>query len=307
VVPVGPGGWQNGFYVEGQPSEENAAETYAEVSAVSADYFATMGIPRLRGREFTRRDGPESPRVAIVDEVLAQRYWPDEDPMGKRIKWGDRDADNPWMEVVGVVGHVKVNGVIQDSLPQIYIPHAQDNDRGYYLMVKAAGDPAGLIEPIRSAVFDIDPDQPISSVNTMEQYLRDSTENGRFQALLLGIFAAAALLLASVGLYGVMAQVTAERTHEIGVRVALGATGRAVVGLVVRQGMLRVTAGIVVGLLFAAVIGRMMASGLFGVSAYDPTTFLLAPLFLGGVALVASLIPARRALRVDPVRVLQSE
>jgi putative ABC transport system permease protein len=266
-----------------------------------------MEIPLIAGRDVTRDDGPDALQVVIVDETVAQRYWSGADPIGKRLKWGGYVDDNPWMTIVGVVGHAKVNGVMEEELPQLYIPHWQDNDDGYFLVVKTAGDPSALVEPIRRAVLAIDPSQPISSASTMTEYVRASTDDGEFMALLLGIFAATALLLAAVGIYGVMAQATAERLHEIGVRVALGATGAEVLHLIVRQGMRRVVLGIAIGLALAAALGRLMASGLFGVSALDPMTFLVAPLFLGTVALAASLIPARRALGVDPVRALQAE
>ena len=307
VVPVGPGGWQTAFHAEGQPPEEGGVYTFAEVSAVSADYFGTMGIPMFRGREFTRQDGPDAQPVIIIDDVLAQRYWPNEDAIGKRIKFGNYDSEHEWMQVVGVVGHVKVNGVVREALPQFYIPHWQDNDRGYYLVVKSSGDPSLLIEPIRREVLAIDPAQPVAEVSTLAEYVRASTEDGQFQATLLTIFAVVALILAAVGIYGVMAQATAERTHEIGVRVALGATDGEVLGLVVRQGMGRVALGVAVGLALAVAIGRLMAGSLFGVSALDPATFILAPLFLSAVALAASLVPARRAMGVDPVRALQAE
>ena len=307
VIPIGPGGWQNAFHVEGEPPEVGSVQTFAEISAVSTGYFETMEIPLVLGREFTRADGPDAELVAIVDETVAQRYWPDADPIGKRLKWGDYESSNSWMTVVGVSGHVKVNGVLEEALPQVYVPHWQDNDDGYFLVAKALGDPTALVEPIRRTVLAIDPLQPISSVNTMTEYVRSSVDDGEFLTLLLGIFAATALLLAAVGIYGVMAQATAERIHEIGVRLALGATDTSVLGMIVRQGMARVAVGIVFGLMLAVVLGRLLASGLFGVSALDPMTFVTVPLFLGAVALGANLVPARRALRVDPVRALHAE
>jgi putative ABC transport system permease protein len=288
VVPVGPGGWQAPFHVDGEPPEEAGVYTFAEISAVSGEY-------------------PDAPPVVIVDETLAQRYWPNEDPVGKRLKRGDYTSDSPWMEVVGVVGHVKVNGVTWEALPQLYIPHGQVNDLGYYLVVKTDDAPRRLVEPIRREVLAIDPAQPISDINTMTEYIRASTADGEFMATLFGIFAAVALTLAAVGIYGVMAQATAERAHEISVRIAFGATGGTVLGMVVRQGMTRVVLGVVFGLALAAAIGQLMASGLFGVSALDPATFVAAPLFLSAVALAASLVPARRAMGVDPVRALQGE
>ncbi len=304
VLPVAPGGWQQPFHVEGEPPEEGGANTFAEVSSVSADYFSTMGIPLLSGRDFRRRDAVDAPPVVIVDEMLAERYWPNDDPIGKRLKSGDYSSESPWREVVGVVGHVKVNGVVEEALPHYYMPHWQGDYLTYYLTAKSAGDPIGLIEPVRQAVLAIDPAQPIAEVNTMTAYVRATTADGRFMAALLGTFAAVALLLAAVGIYGVMAQATAERGHEIGVRVAVGATAAEVLGMVVRQGMVRVVLGVLLGLALAVAIGRLLAGSLFGVSALDPATFVAAPLFLSAVALVATLVAARRAARVDPVRAL---
>jgi putative ABC transport system permease protein len=306
-VPMGPGGWQNAYHVEGEPAEESAQYSFAEVNSVSADYFRTLGIPILRGRGFTRDDNADAPAVLVVGEEMANRYWPDEDPIGKKVKWGSFDSDNEWMEVVGVVGEVKVNGVREDALPQIYIPHWQDNDSGYYLLLKTRQHPLDLAEAVRRTVLDLDPAQPLASVATLESYARETTRSAELLGLLMGIFSAAAVLLAAVGIYGVMAQMTAERRHEIGVRVALGARGDQVVGMVFRQGLSTVALGVVLGLGLAAVVGRLMAAQLYEVSALDPLTFVLTPLIVVAVAMIANLLPARRATRVDPVRALQAE
>jgi len=306
-VPMGPGGWQNAYHVEGEPAEESAQYSFAEVNSVSADYFRTLGIPILRGRGFTRDDNADAPAVLVVGEEMANRYWPDEDPIGKKVKWGSFDSDNEWMEVVGVVGEVKVNGVREDALPQIYIPHWQDNDSGYYLLLKTRQHPLDLAEAVRRAVLDMDPAQPLASVATLESYARETTRSAELLGLLMGIFSAAAVLLAAVGIYGVMAQMTAERRHEIGVRVALGARGDQVVSMVFRQGLSTVVLGVVLGLGLAAVVGRLMAAQLYEVSALDPLTFVLTPLIVVTVAMIANLLPARRATRVDPVQALQAE
>ncbi len=308
VIPFGDGGWQMSYHVEGEPPEEEGQAIFAEVSAVSPDYFRTMGIPLLNGRDFTAEDeGEDTPQLIIVGERLAQRFWPDEDPIGKRIKWGDFDSESPWMEVVGVVGHVKMDGVAGDALTQAYIPHTQDNDLGYFLTIKTAGDPMLLVEPVRREVLALNPSLPISDIRTMEGYIRGSTERTGFITSLLGIFAATALLLATIGLYGVMSYATTERNHEIGIRMALGARNGHVVAMVVRQGMQMAVIGIGVGLLISALMGIYMASQLFGISALDPPTFILAPLFLSLVAAVATLIPAWRATSVDPVRILRRD
>jgi putative ABC transport system permease protein len=306
-VPLGPGGWQNGYHVEGEPPEESGRLSYSEVNAISTGYFATMGIPLFRGREFTPRDNENAPRVVIVDEAMVDRYWPQEDPIGKRIKWGGYRSGSPWMEVVGVVGHVKVNGVVNQALPQIYVPHWQDNDSGYYLVVKTRGEPFSLAETIRQAVLALDPAQPLASVGTMATYTRETTRSAELLALLMAMFSVAAVLLAAVGIYGVMAQMTGERRHEIGVRVALGARASQVLGMVFRQGLTTVAVGVGLGLALAVVVGRLMSAQLYQVSSRDPLTFILTPALVILVAVVANLLPARRATRVDPVSALQAE
>jgi len=306
-VPLGPGGWQNGYHVEGDPPEEGGEQLFSETNAVSTDYFSTMGIPLLRGREFGRGDGPDAPRVAIVGEDMANRHWPGEDPVGKRLKWGNFESGNSWMEVVGVVGHVKVNGVVQETLPQVYIPHWQDNDLGYYLVMKTEADPLTVVESVRREVLSLDPSQPLASVQTLTAYTRETTREAELLALLMTVFSVAAVLLAAVGIYGVMAQMTAERKHEIGIRMALGARENQVLSLVFRQGMVIVVIGVIVGLGLAFAVGRLMASQLFGITPTDPITLLLTPLLVVGVAMAANLIPARRAMRVNPVRALQGD
>ncbi len=306
VVPLGPDNWQNGYHVEGEPPEEGNVLAYAETNAVSPDYFRTLEIPLVRGRDFTDRDGRAgTPPVVIVDEQLAQRYWPDEDPIGKRLKFGDFSSTNPWMEVVGVARHVALYGVLESSDWQLYLPHPQDNDYGYFLTVKTQGEPERYTESVRAAVLDLDGDQPIHRVRTMTDYLRASTERSGLLARLLALFAVAGLLLASAGLYGVMSYVTLERSHEIGIRIALGARRGQVLGMILRQGLGQVGVGVGVGLVLAAVFARILESGLYGIAPLDPVTFLLAPGFLVLVAGLAILVPAHRATRIDPVRVLQ--
>lgn len=306
-VPLGPGGWQSAYHVEGEPPEEGAHYSFAEGNSISTDYFRTMGIPLLAGREFTRQDNGDAPPVLIVGEEMAKRYWPGGDPLGKRVKWGSFESDDPWMEVVGVAGEVKVNGVLQGALPQIYIPHWQDNDTGYYLVIKTRHNPLGLAEAVRRNVLALDPAQPLASVSTLESYARETTRNPQLLAILMALFSGAAVLLAGVGIYGVMAQTTAERRHEIGVRVALGARSGQVMGMVFRQGLLTVALGVVLGLGLAAAVGRLMSNQLYQTSTLDPVTFVTTPLLVLAVAMTANLLPARRATKVDPVRALQAE
>jgi putative ABC transport system permease protein len=211
------------------------------------------------------------------------------------------------MEVVGVAGDVWVNGVTRELRPQIYIPHWQDNDNGYYLIIKTRGDPLTLAEPVRRLVLEMDPMQPLASVGSMEAYVRDTTRSQELLALLMGIFSLAAVLLAGVGIYGVMAQMTAERRHEIGVRVALGARSDQVLKLVFRQGLATVGVGVVLGLGLAVGVGRLISTQLFQVSALDPLTFVATPILVVAVAMTANFLPARRATKVDPVRALQAQ
>ncbi len=309
VLPLGRDNWQNSFHVEGHPPPENEGGIFAEMSAVSADYFRTMGIALLAGREFTREDDGTGNRLTvIVDEQVAEHYWPGESPLGKRLAFGSFDDPDPdWLEVVGVVDHVKLNGVAEQSRWQIYIPHALDNDLGYYLVAKTAGDPLALVEPIRDQVLKLDPEQPISQVRTMEDYRRASTEESGFITLLLGLFAGAALLLAAVGIYGVMAFATTQRRHEIGIRMALGARSPNLLGMVIGQGLLKVAIGIGIGLPLAGALGIVYRSQLFGVAAIDPVTFIAAPVFLALVAIVAVWAPAWRTTRIDPVETLRQE
>ncbi len=306
-VPLGPGGWQNAYHVEGTPPETGGEYSFAEVNAVSTDYFGTMGIPLLAGREFTRQDDGEAPQVVIVGQEMAERYWPGEDPLGKRLKWGTFTSENDWMEVVGVAGQVKVNGVTNETLPQLYIPHWQDNDSGYYLVLKTRGEPLSVAEPVRRAVLSLDPALPLASVGTMTGYVAETTRSARLLALLMAIFAGAAVLLAGVGIYGVMAQATGERRHEIGIRVALGAQTGEVLRMIFLQGLATMGGGVVLGMVLAVAVGRLIRSQLYQVSERDPLTFFLTLALVTAVAVAANLIPARRAARVDPVRALQAE
>jgi putative ABC transport system permease protein len=274
---------------------------------VSPGYFRTMGIPLVRGRDFTLEDPPEGERQVVVSRSLAARYWPEKNPVGKRLKFGKSSYDNPWMRVVGVVEDVRWRGPLIESELQLYIPHQQDNDFSYFLVVRAAGDPTSLAEPIRREVLAVDPDQPISTVRTMDDYRGESTSRNRLLALLLGAFASLALVLAGVGIYGVVSYATAERAHEIGIRMALGADKGRVLALVLRQGLAKVLLGVLLGLVSAAFLARFLSSSLYGVTTLDPPAIALALLFFLAAALPALLVPARRAISVDPVRTLKRE
>ncbi|HKQ04611.1 MAG TPA: ABC transporter permease [Blastocatellia bacterium] len=304
------------FWVGNGPRPAPEAIQWALMNPVSAGYAEAMGIPLKRGRFITRQDTKDTPHIAVIDEYMARDLFPGEDPVGKRmtIPGNDKMADIPF-EIVGVVGHVKHFGLdAQKEIPfQFYMPYVQIPDDfitgflGMGLVARTAGDPMAAVGPMKEAILTVDKDQPVTAVRSMEQVLADSLSQRRFTMLLLGLFAALALVLASVGIYGVMSYTVTQRTHEIGVRMALGARPADVLGLVVAQGMAIAGVGVGIGLAAALALTRLMSSFLFGVSATDPLTFIAIPLILAGVALGACFVPARRATRVDPMVALRYE
>ncbi|HEY7180751.1 MAG TPA: FtsX-like permease family protein, partial [Blastocatellia bacterium] len=275
--------------------------------AATTDYFSTMKIPIVRGRFFDDRDTTESQPVAIIDEAMAAKYWPDEDPLGKRITFQNRDNKPVWREIVGIVGHVRHRGLEGESRVQYYIPHSQTQNAFMSLVIRANVDPASLTGVVRGAISGLDKDLPVFRVKTMEQFVSDSMAQRRFAMTLIGIFAAVALALACVGLYGVLSYSITQRSHEIGIRMALGANAADVLRLVVGQGMLLALAGVALGSVAAFLLTRLMANLLFGVTAGDPLTFVTVAALLTLVALAACLAPALRATRVDPIEALRYE
>jgi putative ABC transport system permease protein len=305
-MPLG-GDFVLAFIVQGRPPLPPGAGQSTNFYAVSADYFKAMGIPLRRGRLFTERDTNDSPHVAIINETMAQKMFPDEDPIGKRITFNTRQNNPDWYEIVGIVGDVKQYGLDQATTMQTYEPHTQQTYPAMTLVVRTAGDPTDFTAAIRNAVLQLDQEQPISNVRTLAQFLSTSFAQQQFSMLLLGVFAAVALVLAAVGIYGVLSYAVAQRTHEIGIRMALGAGQREVLKLVVGHGMLLTLLGVAAGLAAAFALTRLMKTLLFGVSANDPMTFSLIALLLLIVALLACWIPARRATKVDPMIALRFE
>jgi putative ABC transport system permease protein len=303
------GSWSTGsFSVEGYQPAENQPGPWGDIRLVSPDFHKALGIPLTNGRYFDVSDRQGSRAVAIVDEEMVRRYWPNTDPIGKRITFGDTDSANvPWIEVVGVVGHTAHEGLDAERRIQLYLPHAQVGDNLMTIVVRSAGNPATIIGPLRAAVRSVDPDQPIARVRTMEEMMDDALGQRRFSMLLLGLFAGLALLLASIGIYGVMSFDVARRSQEMGVRMALGAQPGNVLSLVVKRGMTLAVVGVVVGLAGAFALSRLIASQLYEVGATDPMTFAIVALLLTGVALTATLLPAIRATRGDPVVALRQE
>ena len=294
--------------IEGRPDPPPGQELIVVTRVISPGYFDTMSIPLLSGRNLTDQDIATSPRVAVISETMARRFWPNEDAIGKRFAIGRIRSDRDWVNVVGVVKDVRQFELTAEPRPQMHMSYRQ---LGFFdardLVVKTDVDPASMAATVRKAVWDIDKDQPVSNIRTMEEILADSIARQRFSMLLLAIFAAVALVLAGVGIYGVMSYSVAQRTREIGIRMALGAQTGAVLKLAVGYGMKLVIAGIVIGLVAAFALTRVMSTLLFGVTATDPTTFTLISLLLIAVAALASYIPARRATKVNPIIALRYE
>ena len=309
-LPLSFNGMNFSFSVEGQASPGDMKLPFALYRVVSPDYFRAMQIPLQRGRFFDSRDNFDSSPVIVISRRLAEQYWPGQDPTGKRLKIGPLDSPNPWLTVVGVVSDVRQAGLYGDPRMDIYAPYAQER-RAFIsprdLVLRTKGDAGSIAGAVRQAVWSVDKDQPLSHVRTMDEVFAASISQERFQALLLGLFAALALVLACVGLYGVISYAVAQRTHEIGVRMALGAQPFDVLRLVLRQGMGLTIAGLIVGIGIGLIATRVLSDMLYGVTPRDPLTFIGVPALLLLVAFLACYIPARRATRIDPLVALRYE
>ena len=290
--------------------ERHDAWTPLTWRSVGGDYFATLGLPLLRGRFFTDRDGSNAPLVAIIDESMARRYWqwPAENPVGQRIKGQDkRGRNDDWVTIIGVVADARNHGLEALPTPHVFESHKQSNQAVAELFVRTSGDPGPAARSLRQAVRSLDPTVILSSVTTLEQQLSDQLAPRRFQTWLLGLFSLIALVLASVGIYGVMHYSVTQRTHEMGIRMALGAGRSGVLRMVVREGLALTLAGLTAGLAGAFGLTQLLAKLLYGISPDDPITFASVAILLTGVALTACLMPALRASRVDPVIALRYE
>jgi putative ABC transport system permease protein len=300
------GGWQSGFSLEGKPEGPPGQIILVDIARVSPDYFRAMGIRLLRGRVFDERDRTDTPLVCMVDERFVQAHWPGENPLGKRMKFGDPAAKD-WMEVVGVVAHVKNYGVDADSRVEVYLPFLQNSSGAFTLVVRSQGDPAVLTSSVRAAVRAADPELPVYSARTLDELVSERTAQRRLAVLLISVFAALALVLAAVGIYGVMSYAVTQRTQEIGIRMALGAERDHIVRMVLRSGTVMALCGVGIGLVAALGLARLIAALLFQTSPADPPTFSVVPVLLLGVALLACYLPARRATKVDPIIALRHE
>ena len=297
------------FDIEGRPPAKLGSSQDAGYRVASADYFRALGIPLVRGREFDTHDSVGAPQIALINETMARRFWPGQDPLGKRIKFGGMEPQPQWVTVVGVVGDFRESGLTERPEPEVFVPFTQHLDGRLSdpnLVVRGAGDPKLLVSAIRDAIRAVDKNVPVE-FNAMDALLADSVAQRRFQMRLLALFAGMALMLAAVGIYGVIAYSVSQRTHEIGIRMALGAERADVVKMVIGQGMRMAALGIAMGIAGAAAVSRILSAQLYEVSATDAATYLVVSILLLAVALAATYIPARRATAVDPLIALRYE
>jgi predicted permease len=293
--------------IEGRtpPAGENFLN--ADERIVSGHYFEAMQIPLRRGRLFNDFDSPTTQKVAIIDEYFAQQYWPHDEAVGKRIRTGGAESKDDWLTIVGVVGRIKQDALDSDPRIAFYLPHAQYTTQAMNVVVRSGVAPATLTSAIKKEIRELDPDLPIYNVRTMDDRVQESLARRRFAMTMLALFALLAFVLATIGIYGVMAYMVNQGTREIGIRLALGATQSNILRLVVRQGMTLALTGVGIGLAGAFALTRLMRSLLFGVKSTDPVTFVAIAALLSAIALVASYIPARRAARIDPMVSLRCE
>jgi len=295
------------FTIEGQPRELGPPPA-AAYQAVSPNYFANVRAPLRAGRLLSGNDGPDAPRVTVISERMAQRFWPNQPvPVGKRIKLALPEAPGQWLTIVGVVGDVKQDVWDRDPRATLYVPFVQAPSRWMDIAVRTDKDPLLLARAVTAAVRSVDSDEPISNLATMEKRIHDNGIGMTYVAILMGVFGVLALTLSAIGVYGVMAYLVSEQTHDIGVRVALGASTWNVLGMVFRRGMATTAIGLAAGLTASYGLARLMASLIFGVSASDPATFVGIPLTLIAAAALAILVPARRASRIDPIAALRHD
>jgi putative ABC transport system permease protein len=283
----------------------------ADFNAAEPSYFRTVGVPLIEGRDFTMRDDSKSTPVVIVNRTLARRFFPNQDPIGQHVRPGIGNGyspgEPPMREIVGVIGDVKQSGLGAEAAPEVYAPLAQSPFGSMFVVVRTGNDPQSLVEAARRQVASVDKRVPIYHVMTLEQYFAQSVAGLRFNTLLLSGFAGLAVLLACLGVYGVMSYIVVQRTHEIGVRMALGAEGGKVLRGILGRGFLLSSLGVTIGLVVSYGLAHLLSGLLYGVSAMDAQIFTIAPLTLLSVAALASYIPARRAAKVDPVIALRYE
>ncbi|HWW85110.1 MAG TPA: FtsX-like permease family protein, partial [Vicinamibacterales bacterium] len=307
-LPLTMSGRTSGINIEGEPPPGPGMVRFVDFRTVIPGYFATMNIPMVRGRDLAWSDTPDRLPSVIVSQTAARSFWPNEDAVGKRLKLSRRDSD-PWLTVVGVVGNVQQLDLVNQPRPAVYLPSTQDSQTGETLrdwVIRAAGDPTAQAAAARNAVWSIDPTLPVTRVQTMSNVRSASLASGQFNVLVAGLFAALALVLSAVGLYGVTSYAVSQRTRELGIRMALGAGRSDVLKLVVSSGLRLVLFGLAIGFVAALFLTGLMSALLFGIGAHDPVTFVAVAAVLIAVSLTACYIPAWRASRVDPLLALRT-
>src|SRR5437773_566298 len=304
ILPLAGTNSDSSFAIEGRPSDKNSPSPDEERREVSPDYFRALETPLIKGRFFTNADNVDAPLVIIVNQTFAKKFWPNEDALGKRIVMGGMSDDPKWITIVGVVGDIRHFGLDIDPKPEMYVPFAQSAYFTTIYVVRSNQDPRTLVPAIQREIQAIDPALPLANVRTFENVIGDSVAPRRLSVVLLGVFAGVAVLLASVGIYGVMSFLVVQRTHEIGVRMALGAQRSDVLKLVLVRSLKLISAGTIIGLIVALMSNHTLRALLYSVSAFDAATFALVTILLGAIALAASYLPAMRATRADPMVVL---
>jgi putative ABC transport system permease protein len=308
ALPLGPINTGTLIHVEGRPAPRPEDAPAVWVRSATASYFRALEIPLLRGRHFSEQDSAAAPRVALINQTMARRFWPKEDPVGKRLAAGlTHGQQTPWITVVGVVGDIRHTSLAQPPQPEFFLPYPQHPETQMFLAIRTTADPSGFAPVLRAAVAGVDKEQPISEVGSLEHSLADSIAPRRFAVLLVGAFAGLAVALAAVGIYGVTSFVVTRRRHEIGVRLALGAAGGEVLRLIVGQGMSLTALGLGIGWAAAWALTRILRSLLFGITATDPLIFGVVPVLLAAVTALACYLPARRAMRIAPVAALRHQ
>jgi putative ABC transport system permease protein len=307
-VPFGDGGISDNLRVEGIPPQPGEIR-FAAINSVDPGYFRTMNIPLRQGREFSEQDSSQAPLVALISERLARRFWPAESAIGKHMQTGAENSANakPWATVVGVVADTHYDWNDREDYPMIYFPYQQVPRQSSYIAVRVEGDPRSMIPAIRAGIEAVDPDQPIYEIKTLDRVISESVVGLSYVAVIMGVLGVIALVLAAMGVYGVMAYAVVERTHEIGVRLALGAQPQEILRLVLSRGMLLLALGMAIGLPISYALARVLASIIFGVSTTDAGIFSAITIFLAAIALAACYVPAHRAMNVNPMVALRYE
>ncbi len=303
LLPLQAWGWNGSFSIEGRPQEEPGKQPLAEFRQISPGYFRAMGIRILKGRALGPEDSSTSPHVILINDALAKRYFPGQDPLGQKINWSE------WRTIVGVVANTRQATLDREPMPELYFPAAQlsESISGMTFVISTSVEPSSVTHAVTAAIQSVDPSQPVFGVKTMTEVVSDSLSNQRLYAWLLGVFSALALILASAGIYGVMSYLVTQRTQEFGLRMALGASTHNVLGMVLRQALLLIGTGLAIGLAGALGVMRVLTNFLFGVKPIDVPTFAAVSVVLTLVALLAAYLPALRATRVDPMEALRHQ